>query len=238
MSGPKPAASIVVTAVLAVLVTAAALVTAVLLRPDAPDVAAPGAGGESSTAGVASECGPQACQVLVRQPVKGTTAELLADPEGGAAHVRFGGLGSDFVLESALAPMEVAVGQDSLQCVDAELAACLVQGDYQGGVLAELLVAPGDTWRQSDRLYFSDAGRVLLAQVVGDPAPEVVVVRHECASAAPAAPGCTRGPVLAEVFELSGKQAGCTKRYSAPSQLRGWPDVRLGPADLRPCPVS
>ncbi|AXB47030.1 hypothetical protein A4R43_35110 [Amycolatopsis albispora] len=226
------------TAVLAVLVTAGALVTAVLLRPDEPDRALPGAGGVPTTAGAASECGPSACQVLGSQPVKGTTAELLADPEGGQAHLRFGGLGSDFVLESALAPMEVAVGQNSLQCVDGALAACLVHGDYQGGVIAELFVAPGDTWRQSDRLYFSDAGRVLLTQVVGDAAPEVVVVRHECASAAPAAPGCPRGPVLAEVFELSGKQAGCTKRYSVPSQLRGWPNVRLTEADLRPCPVS
>ncbi|MGC7095694.1 hypothetical protein ACPZ19_13570 [Amycolatopsis lurida] len=235
MGAPR---SIVVTAVLAVLITAGALVTAVLLRPGAPDTAVPGAGGESTSAGAASECGPRACQVLASQPVKGTTAELLADPEGRSAHVRFGGLGSDFVLESALASMDVAVRQDSLQCVDGPLAACLVHGDYQGGVIAELLVAPSDTWRQSDRLYFSDAGRVLLAQVAGDTAPEVVVVRHECASAAPAAPGCPRGPVLAEVFDLSGKQAGCTKRYSVPSQLRGWPDVRLSETDLRPCPTS
>ena len=42
--------------------------------------------------------------------------------------------------------------------------------------------------------------------------------------------------MLGEVYDLTGKSVGCTRRVTSPSDLRGWPDIRLTRADLRACP--
>jgi hypothetical protein len=34
---------------------------------------------------------------------------------------------------------------------------------------------------------------------------------------------------------LAGRLVGCTKKYTSPSDLRGWPDIRLTKADVRAC---
>ncbi|RZQ62891.1 hypothetical protein EWH70_17605 [Amycolatopsis suaedae] len=214
------------------LVAVGAVVTAVVLRPKAEPApaAVPAAAGGSAT--VTCDGGP--CVVLASRQAKGETVELLADAAGGSGKIRFGGTGSDIVLETSITVMGARLRQDSLECVDGPTAACLVRGPVDGGMLGEVLVARADIWRPAEQPYFADGSRIVLAQVVDDDTPEVIVVRHVCSGAAT---DCQRDPVVAAVYRLGADEpVGCTRRYSVPAQLRGWPDVRVTRGELRQCP--
>ncbi|GAB3497945.1 hypothetical protein FB471_4544 [Amycolatopsis cihanbeyliensis] len=219
------------TVLLAAVVTAGALVTAVLLRPRATPPAAEEPVRGPSTA--ARECGDGACRELASARVHGTEVALLAGENGRSARVRVGGPGSDTVLETRITSMGARLDGDSLDCVAAATSVCLVRGSVDGAEIGEVLVSRGDGWRQAERPYFSDAGLIVLDDVTGSGEPEVVVVQHICAQSGSAA--CRVRPVRAEVFGLGGEQYGCTGSYTAPGHIRGWPDVQVSPRQLRPC---
>lgn len=228
-----------VTVVLAVVVTVASLVTVFLIRPrheDSPPANADGATPEApSVSSAAGDCPDGRCVVLASADVDGSTVELLADQDGRSGRVRVG-WGSDTatVLESTIATMGAKVGGDSLRCVEGATSVCLVRGSLEDGAVGEVMVARGGTWRPADRPYFSNAGTIALDDVSGDAVPEVVVVRHDCAASDPEA-SCKVAPVVAAVYEVGGAELGCTRHYTSPSDIRGWPDVRVGEGELRPC---
>jgi hypothetical protein len=143
------------------------------------------------------------------------------------------------VFELSIAQLGVRLDQNSLRCIDGTAPTCLVRGDVgdQGNAgYGELLVASGGVWRAPGKPYFADAGTLSLYDVTADGRPDVIVVRHDCPGAASGTPKCQASPVLGEVYDLGGNSLGCTRRVTAPSDLRGWPDVRLTRADLRNCP--
>jgi hypothetical protein len=207
----------VITAVLAALVTVAALIAVASLRARGrhPVVASPAGAQSAPTAGV--ECGQAPCRVLATQSVDGGQVELLADAQGDNGRFQAGAV----VLQTSVTQLGARVDAGSLSCVAASVSACLVSGPLNGGRIAQLLVERDGVWRSVDRPYFSDLGVIVLSNVSGTDAPEVVVVQ--------------RSPVMARVYALDGSTVGCTKKYSYPAQLRGWPDVRVLAGDLRPC---
>jgi hypothetical protein len=222
--------SVVITAVLAAVATAAALVTVVMLRPK-PEDALASAGDPASAP--ASECGQGPCRVLASASVRGTTVDLLADADGGNGRFRSGGAGSGALIETMLTAMGVRLSADSMRCVSATVSACLLRGTRDGGTLGEVLVSRANDWRSAEKPYFSDAGDITLGNVTGDDSPEVIVVKHECASSGGGR--CAFTPVYAEIFDLGGRQVGCTRKYSTASQMRNWPDIRPAATDLRAC---
>ena len=209
----------VVTALVAALVTIGALIGVASLRsrgdgrPDLEAVA-PGASAPASVEG----CGPAPCQVLATRTAGTGTVRLLADGAGANGRFQAGAA----ILETTITQLGARLDPGSLSCVTASTSACLITGPLNGGRVGQLLIERAGTWRSVDKPYFSDAGVLVLDDVSGSEAPEVVVVQGS--------------PVLARVYALDGSVVGCTKRYTSPSQLRGWPAVRLQAADLRSCP--
>lgn len=204
------------TAVFAVVVTAAALLTVVVLRPRNPG-GPPRAEGLPVSVGAGAGCGDGPCQALAIQNVNGQTVQLLANSRGDNGRFEAGG----DVLEATVTALGARLDAKSLSCFPASVSACLILAPRDGGKIAQLLINRGGSWSSVDKPYFSDAGVIVLSNVTGGDAPEVVVVQAS--------------PVLAKVYALDGSVAGCTRRYSSLGGLRGWPDVRVTAADLRPC---
>ncbi|MFE0027529.1 hypothetical protein [Amycolatopsis sp. NPDC059021] len=239
-TGLRPPRSALLTALLAAVVTAAALAGVVVLRPH-PDTdggdgaaAAPSAGPPPTT----STCGAGPCHQLAAMTVGSTPVVLLDAAQGGAGRVRIGPE-PGITIELTIAEMGVRLGKDSLRCIEGSTSACLVRGeanDAAGGSYGELIVNRGGTWEDSGKPYFADAGTLSLYDVSADGAPDVIVVRHECPGSTPGTPTCQASPVLAEVYDLAGTSMGCTWKVTSPSELRGWPDIRLTRADLHACP--
>ncbi len=223
------------TAVLAAVVTAGVLAAVIALRPresvpadtGQPAVvdAAPSAPGVS--------CGHSTCREFGAMTVGGVPVVLLADETAKQGRVRIGG---DTIFPLIINDMGATLEADSLRCVDGATPVCLVRGDVTGGSVGEVFVARGGIWRDTGKPYFSDAGTIALNDVTADGVADVVVVRHECPGAQSGSARCQAAPVLAEVYEVARGSVGCTRKYTAPSELRGWPDVRLTRADLRACP--
>lgn len=227
--------AVVVTAVVAALVTVAALATVTVLRVqrDAANAGPGGTPGPTTTSDAASTCGNRPCEVLTSVPVGATTVELLADTDGRNGRLRVRGSGSTSVLETALAGMRVRLTQKSLVCAKGPTSACLVSGAHNGGVVGEVFVARGRSWQPVERPYFSAAAYVDLMQVTGDNAPEVLVAQHQDCTGSAAE--CAGAPIVLEVFALDGSSEGCTLQYGALTQLPGWPNVYLRDAELQPC---
>lgn len=224
-----------VTVVLAVLVTVAAVLTVFLLRPDHASSPGPAAAPAASAPGAPAQCSDGECRVLASTDVDGSSVELLADSGGTSGRLRIhAGTGPPTVLESTVTAMGARLDDDSLRCAEGDVPVCLVRGALDNGMVGEVIVARGGTWRPADRPYFSDAGTISLDDVAGDAAPEVVVVRHDC-DVSDSADSCRVAPVVAAVFEVGGAELGCTGHYTSPSEIRGWPDVRVSAAQLRPC---
>jgi hypothetical protein len=227
---------VLVTVVLAVLVTVAAVLTVFLLRPDhaaspGPAADAPAVSASSGTA----DCPDDECRVFASAEVGSASVELLADPGGTSGRVRIdSGTGRPTVLESSVTAMGARLDGDSLRCAEGDTPVCLVHGALDDGTVGEVMVARGATWRPADRPYFSDAGTIALDDVTGDPVPEVVVVRHDC-DASDTADSCRVAPVVTAVFEVGGAELGCTGHYTSPGEILGWPEVRVSAAQLRPC---
>ncbi|MFI5606268.1 hypothetical protein [Amycolatopsis sp. NPDC051903] len=230
------------TAVLAAVVTVAALVVVVGLRPKPADVAAPGVSGiPEPAAPTATTCGPGPCRQLAAVTVGGTPVVLLADASGGWGRVQVGPQpGTEF--ELAITTMGAKLNAQSLRCIAGKTSACLVRGtvggavDGAGGAYGELLIGSDGVWRDFGKPYFADAGTLSLFDTTADGRPDVIVVRHECPDATPGTPKCQAAPVLAEAYQLSGAVIGCTKKVTAPSDLRGWPEIEVRASELRPCP--
>lgn len=233
MAGARAPRSVVATAVLAAVLTVAALVTVVALREYRERAASrlPPPAATPSTTG----CGDGSCQVLAMDNAGGTTIELLANQSGGAGRLRIGGYASKTVMETTVTSMGVVLSTRSLDCVDGPVAACLVSGPGAGGTLGEVFVARGQAWRAMEQQFLSDAGYLALSNVSGNASPEVVVVRHLCESST-AAEVCQRQPVYAQVFDLRSREVGCTLYYERAALLPGWPAVRLSGTELRACP--
>jgi hypothetical protein len=232
--GVRTPRSVLVTVLVALVVMIAALAVVVAMRPrpEAPlSTAAPNIAPQSTPA-----CGKAACHPVKSIGIHGTTVTLMDDGQGGSGLVTVGTDKSPLE-EVTITALGAKLGPDSLSCLDGTTAACLVQGRQSAGVvIAEVVTSDGDTWRTSERQYLSDASYIGLDDVTGDNVPEVLVVRHECPDSTSGTPRCTAAPVLAEVFDLAGVTLGCTRKYTSPSQLRGWPVIRLTKADVRACP--
>ncbi|MEV7040276.1 hypothetical protein [Amycolatopsis sp. NPDC051061] len=236
-SAARTPRSALLTAVLAAVVTVGAIAAVFLLRPRPEE---PAAAAEPAAAPVSPvvTCGGGPCRQLAAMTVGGTPVVLLTDAAGGSARVRVGPEPGT-VFELSIAQLGVRLDQDSLRCIDGAAPTCLVRGDVgdQGtAAYGELLVAGGGVWRAPGKPYFADAGTLSLYDVTADGRPDVIVVRHDCRGADAGTPKCAAAPVLGQVYDLTGKSVGCTRRYTAPSDLRGWPDIRLTRADLRTCP--
>lgn len=227
--------SVLFTAVLAAVVTAGVLAAVVLLRPHEPVPADPGqpALADAAPAAPGINCGHSACTELGAMTVGGVPVVLLADSAAKHGRVR---IGADTMFPLIIDEMGATLESDSLRCVDGATPVCLVRGKVAGGTVGELFVARGGIWRDTGKPYFSDAGTIALHDVTADGIADVIVVRHECPGAQSGSARCQAAPVLGEVYEVARGSVGCTRRYTAPSELRGWPDVRLTRADLRACP--
>lgn len=234
--GARAPRSVLVTVLVALVVVVGALVVVVAQRPR-PDPAVTAPSSPGPAAGQTElECGKVACRTLKAIDIHGTTVTLLDDGQGGSGLITVGPR-VPTVVEVTITALGAKLGPDSLLCLDGGTAACLVQGRQQGGaVVGELISSGGDTWRASERQYLSDASYIGLDDVTGDNVPEVLVVRHECPGSTSGTAKCAAAPVLVEVFDLGGDALGCTRKYTSPSQLRGWPTVRLEKADIRTCP--
>ncbi|HWD06540.1 MAG TPA: hypothetical protein VG674_29290 [Amycolatopsis sp.] len=230
--------SALLTAALAAVVTVAALVVVLGLRQKPADVASGVApAGVEPPPSTATTCGADPCRQLAAVSVAGTPVVLLADATGGWGRVEIGAQpGTQF--ELAITTMGAKLTAQSLQCVAGKTSACLVRGavGHGEGAYGELLIGSDGVWRDFGKPYFADAGTLSLYDTTADGRPDVIVVRHECPDATPGTPKCQAAPVLAEVYQLSGSVIGCTKQVTAPSDLRGWPDVQVRSADLRACP--
>lgn len=229
---PRP---VVLTVVIALLVTAAALATVVALRGERDTSGDEIATGPTATspAPPAATCGDSPCGVLTSLPVGSTTVELLADEQGENSRLRILGTGSETVLETALGEMGVRVTQRSLVCQDGPTAACLVRGGQAGDVVGEVYADTDGKWEPAGRPYVSNAGYLDLLHVAADRSPEIGIAHHpDCEGSAD---DCTSAVVVIEVFGLDGASLGCTRRYGSLTQLPGWPDVGLTDDDLRSC---
>lgn len=209
--------SVLFTAVVAAVVAVAALATVATLRArEETPTSEYTASIPAQAAG--PDCGQRPCQVVATQHVQGADVRLLADTSG--ANGRFVA-GDGTVLETTITELGAKLTPESLTCVSASVPACLVSAPLNGGKVAQVVVARDGSWRSVDKPYLSEAGVVVLQNLLGDDAPEIVVVDAE--------------PALARVYLLDGNEVACTKRYSSPSQIRGWPSVRLLSSDLRAC---
>ncbi|WP_246128150.1 hypothetical protein, partial [Amycolatopsis rhizosphaerae] len=213
---PRP---VLVTAVVAALVTAGSLAAVASLRvARSGDKATIEASAPAPSVTPDRECGGGPCDLLTTRSAGGAQVELRADATGANGRVQVNGI----VVPTTISELGARLTADSLTCVTANVSACLVGAPLKGGRVAQLLVGRGDGWQSVDKPYFSDAGVIVLDTVTGADAPDVVVVQAS--------------PALARVYALDGSAVGCTRKYAAPSQLRGWPQVHVLPADLRPCP--
>lgn len=225
MKAPR---SVLVTAVLAVLVTVGALVTVMVLRSqrDAQGIGPDRTPTPTTSTDAAEICGTRRCEVLTSAPLGLTTVQLLADVNGRNGRLRVLRGASSTVLEMAAA--EMGLTQQSLVCAKGPISACLVSGAYQGGVAGEVFVDGERGWEFPEP-HLSTAGYVDLMQVTGDETPDVVVATQpDCDGSAAE---CAGAPIVLEVFALDGKSLGCTQPYAALTQL----PVQLDGVALQQC---
>lgn len=216
--GTKPVPrSVLFTAVVAALVTVAALVgvASLRLRETTGHIEAAVPALPASPAG--NECGNGPCRTVASQDVGGKPVDLLADAAGDNGRFSSGGE----IVQTSITELGAQVGPGSLACVTATMSACLISAPLGSGRIGELMVDRGGDWRSVDKPVFSDAGVVVLGNVTGDDAPEVTVVESS--------------PPMARVYALDGSEVGCSRTYSRVSQIRGWPAVHLLASDLRSC---
>ncbi|WP_370946675.1 hypothetical protein AB5J62_03720 [Amycolatopsis sp. cg5] len=237
--GSRAPRSVLVTAAVAMVVVVGTLVAVVALRPradQAEEPASPGPGPTISGAVDPTVCGSSPCQAIATQEVNGEKVTLLASADSTVARLDVGAPPSSATVDLTITEQGVKLSQDSLRCLGGTVAACLVRGPVTGGQVGEVVANRGSSWEIASQAYLSDANYIGLADVAGTEAPEVTVVRHDCPTTAQDTPKCAAAPVVAEVFDLGGRSIGCTKRkYTSPSQMRGYPTIRLSTSDLGSC---
>ncbi|SDY71173.1 hypothetical protein SAMN05421504_106476 [Amycolatopsis xylanica] len=236
--GSRAPRSVLVTAAVAMVVVVGTLVAVVALRPraDQAEPASPSAGPRLTGTADPTVCGQAPCQTIATQVVNGGKVTLLAGPDSGVARLDVDVPPSDTIVDLTITEQGVKLSQDSLRCLGGAVPACLVRGPVTGGQIGEVVANRGSNWEIASQAYLSDANYIGLADVSGSEAPEVTVVRHDCPTVAQDTPKCAAAPVVAEVFDLGGRSIGCTKRrYTSPSQMRGYPTIRLSTSDLGSC---
>lgn len=227
----RPNLPALLTACLAVAITAAGMVFAWSLRPD--DTAERGVSPTQDEL----RCGPTACQVVVSADVgRDTVAVLVGQGAGvgqgqGAGRISTNGASGRNIFELTIAEQGAAITDGSLECVDAEVAVCLVRGPARAEVLGEVLVRRSGAWSRAQVPYVAGGGYLGLHDVDEDGVADVVAVQRACA------PGVDCSRRFAQVFSLVGPSAdlGCTPVVPDASQLPGWPAVQPGRNHLRPC---
>lgn len=234
MAGRVPR-SLILAAVLSALVAAGALAGAAALRSGTTDAAPAVVTSENSPVPTldASGCLRPPCQQLATTTIGGTSVELLADADATSGRLRIGGVTSGHVIETTITDLRVTLTATSLQCLSGGPSACLIRGEHEGGIVGQVVVGRSDNWSALDRRFVSDAGYLVLANVDGDSAPEVLAAQHDCAEPDPAV--CAARPVYVQVFALTGAVAGCTRKYARLDRLPGYPAVTITPAALTPC---
>jgi hypothetical protein len=227
--------SLVLTVVLAAVVTAAALAGAAVIGQRAGELPTATASRVSGQPGsvAASGCLVEPCTVLATASVGGTTVDLVVDAGGSPGRLRIGGSSTGQLVETTITELGVRLTADSLQCVAGGPAACLVRGEHAEGVAGQVVVGRSGSWRVLQKPYVSDAGYLVLANIDDDAVPEVVAAQYDCAGSA----DCSRRPVFAQVFALEGQVLGCTKTYPKVARLPGYPQVQLTEAQLVSCSV-
>ncbi|MFE2753522.1 hypothetical protein ACFXGA_16150 [Actinosynnema sp. NPDC059335] len=149
----------------------------------------------------------------------------------GAGRIRTSGASGPNIFELTIAASGARIDAGSLQCVDAEVAVCLVRGEAGGEALGEVLVRRSGAWSRAQVPYVSSGAYLALHDVDDDTVADVVAVQRAC----PAGVACSRW--FAQVFSLAGRggEMGCTPVVREPESLPGWPTVTPDPADLRQC---
>jgi len=227
--------SVLLTAVLAAVVAFGAFGAVYVLRPK-PDIVGGSAAEPAAGPAIAPvSCGRGPCRKLAAMTVGGQPVELLADAAGDNGRVRIGPEPGT-VLDLTIGQLGLRLDANSLRCVDGTNPACLVRGAGDRGAYGELLIASAGGWVSAGKPYFSDAATLALDDVNADGKPDLVVVRHVCPGSESGTPQCQAAPVLAEVYDQTSRLLGCTKKVTSPSQLRGWPEIKLIRSDLRACP--
>jgi hypothetical protein len=226
--------SVVVTAVLAVLVTAGALGAAGAIRWRAAESAGAAQTSQkppaSGVVGV-SGCLVDPCTSLASTTLGGTTVELTADAGARSGRLRIGSTSSGTVIETTITELGVTLTSESLQCVAGGPAACLIRGKPDGGgLVGQIVVGRSDSWSLTEKTYLSDAGYLVLANIDGDAAPEILAAQH--AHCARSDPTC---PVFMQVFAIAGTVVRCTKDYPRLDKLPGYAGVKITQALLSPC---
>ncbi|MFC0439112.1 hypothetical protein [Kutzneria buriramensis] len=222
---------VVIAVVAAALVLVAALGTTVVMRQLRSAAGESGQGTRVDAGPATPEqvqlCGQAACVKLasVSMPQFKETVELLADGKGQSARLRITSDRGTVVFSSQI---PTVVGK-SITCEEGKTSACLLQGPQDGGVVGEVYVDKAGAWSQTAMPFGSDAGYLALRDVDGDGTPDVVTVQRRCGDN-PAA-SCTK--VVADVFQLTGDEVGCSAVYARPQDLPGWPEV--APSKLSEC---
>lgn len=220
--------AVLVTAALGAVVFAAALGGAAVLRARATDGAEAVASPPTTTTG-ASGCLREPCQVLGTEAVGGASVELVADAGGASGRLRVGGPSGGQVIEVTITEDGAVLGPGSLLCRAGAMSACLVRGAGEQGVTGQVVVSRSGVWNALEAVYLSSAGHLTIAEVDATfTGPEIVAVQHDCG-------GCGQGQVHAQVFSLTGEEAGCSRSYPSVADLPGHPEPALTKAQLRPC---
>jgi hypothetical protein len=236
VAGVRTPTSVVVTIVLALLVAAGSVTAAALLRPQQQGAAAPS---RSSTPAPApdrengpSVCKREDCTVLGTRVLAGTTVDLVAGPGGTSGWLRIGGPGSAEVIETTVTKLGVKLTGSSLQCLAGPISACLIRGEYEGGVAGEVIVGRSDTWSPLENRFQSNAGYLALSNVAGDVSPEIVAVQYACDGGN----DCSDGAVVGQVYQTNGTELGCTRHHFAKLEnLPGYPNIQLRGVTLVSC---
>ena len=236
MAGRRTPTSVVVTIVLALLVAAGSVTAAALLRPSNRSTAPPS---RSSTPapgpdqGIeASACKHEQCKVLGTRVIAGSTVDLVANAGGTTGWLRIGDTGSGRVIKTTITKLGVKLTGSSLQCLAGTIAACLIRGQYEGGVAGEVIVGRSDTWSPLENQFRSTAGYLALSNVDGDASPEIVAVQYDCDGG----DTCTSGPVYGQIFQANGTELGCTRHhYAKLENLPGYPNIQLRGVALVNC---
>ena len=220
----KTSKPVFVAVVAAVLVLAATLGAALVLRQLRENAAAqPSASGSPApnpSSGPAQLCGQAECVKLtsVAMPKFKETVDLLADGKGHFARLRITSDRGTVMFSSQIG----TVNAHSITCEEGKTSACLLQGPDGSGtdLIGEVYTDDVNGWKQTPIPFGSDAGYLALRDVDGDGTPDVVTTQRRCGDNPPAS--CAK--VAVAVFQLLGDPIGCTVTYTAPDQLPGWPD--------------
>ncbi|WP_156365185.1 hypothetical protein [Sciscionella sediminilitoris] len=218
--------SVPIIAVLAVLVTLAALFGAWQLRlPTQQDTAS----ADSPGSGRNDKCVRTDCPVLTSvESVDGAVRlHATADGEQGALEVP----GAESALRITVTDVGARLAKDSLSCVPGDGtvgATCLVAGDSPQGRVGEVFVYKQASWDRVDRPYVASSGILQLRATDGRNA--VIAVQRGCRSE-----DCQSSRVYAQVFAVGGRDLGCTETYASKYSLPSWPEVAPRGYQLHPC---